>query len=124
MACSEVAAFLQTAGAQSGAQRTKRGPGASSSMTDFRFCEVQNRWRKCYSLVRKMMRSPKKKVFRASHANFSVSFRWALSRAHRPCAGPTEANGFPETHGPPKVHGPRGHCPPALLLGGPGHIIF
>ena len=37
MACSEVAAFLQTAGAHSGALRAKRGPGASTNMTDFRF---------------------------------------------------------------------------------------
>ena len=57
----------------------------------------------------------KKQVFRASHANFSVSFRWALSRAHGPAAGPNEANGLPEAHGPPKVQGPRGHCPPPFL---------
>ena len=32
---------------------TTSGPGASSNMTDFRFCEVQNRRRKCCSLVQK-----------------------------------------------------------------------
>ena len=37
------------------AQGTKSGPGTSSNMTDFRFCEVQNRRQKCCSLVRKMM---------------------------------------------------------------------
>ena len=92
------------------------------------------------SLVRKMMWSPKKtkKVFieiltvfpveircspkkkkkkglQASHADFSVSFRWAPSRAH----GPAEPDGLPEAHGPPKVHGPRGHSPPCPPLGGP-----
>ena len=37
------------------APRAKRGPGASSNMTDFQFSEVQNKRRKCWSLVRKMM---------------------------------------------------------------------
>ena len=92
-------------------------------MTDFRSCEVQNGRKKCRSLVRNMMWSPKKKVFieiwrvfppktklspkktkqkglRDSHADFSVWFRWAPSQAHGPSAGL------------PKVHGPRGHCPP------------
>ena len=117
----------------------QKWPGASSNMTDFRFCEVQNGRRKCCSLVRKMMWSPKKKTafteiltvfpveirwsvfpvesLQASHADFSVLFRWAPSRAHGPSAGPAEVNGLPEAHGPPKVHGPRGHCtslPPHL----------
>ena len=38
-----------------GALRAKRGPGASSNMSDFRFCEVQNRRKKCCSLVRIMI---------------------------------------------------------------------
>ena len=44
----------------------------------------------------------KKKSLQASHADFSVSFRWTPSRDN----GPAEANGLPE------VHGPRGHCTP------------
>ena len=77
---------------------TKSGPGASSNMMDFRFCEVQNWLWKCCSLVRNVMWSPKKglhgkeiltvfpvkirwspkkKCLQASHADFSVSFRWA-----------------------------------------------
>ena len=43
------------------ASGTKSVPGASSNMTDFRFCKVQNRRRKCHSLVRKSMWSLKKK---------------------------------------------------------------
>ena len=31
----------------SGAPRADRGPGASSNITDFRLCELQNRRRKC-----------------------------------------------------------------------------
>ena len=61
----------------------------------------------------------KKKGLQASHADFSVSFRWAPTRAHGPSAGLAEANGLPEAHGPPKVHGPRGHFPPCPPLGGP-----
>ena len=113
----------------------KSGRGASSNMTDFRFCEVQNRRRKCCSLVRKMMWSiskwryspkfwrffrsklgdlqkKKKKVFRfhmlisQCHFDGPLSSSWALCWA-------AEANGLPE------AHGPRGHCPPCPLLGGP-----
>ena len=53
-------------------------------------------------------------ISKASHADFSVSFRWASSRAHGPSAGPAEANGLPE------AYGPRGHCLPCPPLGGPG----
>ena len=63
-------------------------------------------------------------ISKASHADFSVSFRWASSRAHGPSAGSAEANGLPEAYGPrhgtPKVYGPRGHCLPCPPLGGPG----
>ena len=52
------------------------------------------------------------KGLQASHAHFSVSFRWAPSRAHGPSAGPAEANSLPEANRPPKVHGPRGYCTP------------
>ena len=45
---------------RAGAPRAERGPGASSNMTDFRFCDLQNRRRKCRSFVRIMMLSPKK----------------------------------------------------------------
>ena len=116
----------------------KRGTGASSNMTDFRSCEVQNGRRKCLSLIKNVMWSPKKKRsspnfegfsgqnqvisnkqkkgLRALRAGFSVSFPWASSHANGPSAGlwshgsPPEAHGT--WHGPPKVHGPRGHCPP------------
>ena len=54
----------------------KSGPGASSNMTDFRFCEVQNRRKKCCSLVRKMMWSlRKKKVFTEILMFFPVEIR-------------------------------------------------
>ena len=39
----------------SGAPRAVRGPGASSNMTDFRFCELQNRRKQCRSFVQIMM---------------------------------------------------------------------
>ena len=65
--------------------------------------------------------SPKKKGLQASHAHFSVSFRWAPSRAHGPSAAPAEANGLPEAHGPPKVHGPRGYCTPLPPFSAPLH---
>ena len=52
-----------------------------------------------------------KKNLQASLADFSLSFRWAPSRAHGPSAGPAEVNGLPEAYGPHKVHGPWGHCP-------------
>ena len=110
---------------------TKSGPGASSNMTDLRFCEVQNRRRKCCSLVRKMMWSPKKK---RSSPKFQRFFRsklgylgekkkkevfteilftcWFLSVISMGPLQPTEANDLPEAHGPSKVHWPRGHCFP------------
>ena len=40
---------------QTGVPRADRGPGASSNMTDFRFCKRQNRRRKCRSFVQIMM---------------------------------------------------------------------
>ena len=46
-----------------GAPRAERGPGASSYVMELWFCKVQNRRRKCCWLVRKMMWSPKKKIF-------------------------------------------------------------
>ena len=58
----------------------------------------------------------KKKDLLASLADFSVSFRWASSRAHVPSAWPAETNGLPAAHGPPKVHGPWDHCPPLSTL--------
>ena len=59
----------------------------------------------------------------ASRADFSSVISMGPSRAHRPSAGPTEANGLPEAHGPPKVYGPRGHCTPLPSpLGGPGSM--
>ena len=42
-------------GGGAGPPGAERGPGASSNMTDFRFCEVQNGRRKCRSFVRNMM---------------------------------------------------------------------
>ena len=54
-----------------GAPRAERGPGASSNMTDFRFCELQNRRRKCRSFVRIMMLTQKKKGF---HRNLNGFF--------------------------------------------------
>ena len=63
-------------GRDTGAPRAERGPGASSNMTDFRFCELQNRRRKCRIFVRIIMWSQKKGL-QASHADFSVSYRWA-----------------------------------------------
>ena len=52
--------------------------GVSSIITDFRFCEVQNRRRKCSSLVLNMMWSPKKKkVFTEILTVFLVEFRWS-----------------------------------------------
>ena len=87
----------------SSAAEDQKWAGASSNMTDFRFCEVQNRREKCCSLDRKMMWSPKKKrkkkVFR---------LHMLISQCH--FDGPAEANGLPEPHGPPKAHVPRGHC--------------
>ena len=89
-------------------------------MTEFWFCEVQNRQRKCCCLARQIKLSPKNKGLhqnfngfsgqtwviskrnKALHTrfrwsfHFSMSFGWAPSRAH----------------GPPKLHGLRGHCPP------------
>ena len=52
--------------ANSGAPTAERGPGASSSMTDFRFCELQNRQRKCRIFVRIMI-SKKKGLHRNSN---------------------------------------------------------
>ena len=37
--------------AQPGPPRAERGLGASTNITDFRFCELQNRRRKCHSFV-------------------------------------------------------------------------
>ena len=109
-----------------GAPRAKREPGDSvkigppysSNMTDFQFCEVQNRRRKCRSLVRNMMWSQKKKVFTEMLTVFAVEFRWSskkkvfrlhllISQGH--FDGPPEANG--PMKGLPEAHGPRGHCP-------------
>ena len=46
-----------------GAPRAERRPGDSWNMTEFRFCELQNRRKQCRSFVPIMMRSQKKKKF-------------------------------------------------------------
>ena len=101
---------------------TKSGPGASSNMTDFRFCEVQNRRRKCCNLVRKLMWSSKKKKKKGLHRNFNgfsdrnkvISKKKGLQASHADFSmGPfssAEANSLPE------AHGPLAHCPPAPPL--------
>ena len=111
------AGFIEVA--QPGPPRGERGPGASTNITDFRFCELQNRRRKCRSFVRIMMWSPKKKGL---YRNFNSISGWNLviskkmflgltcwflrvismgsSQAHGPSAGIAEANGLPGAHGP------------------------
>ena len=91
---------------------TKSRAGASSNMTDFRFCEVQNRRRKCCRLVRKLMWSPKKKkVFTKILTVFPVEIRWSPKKGlHRNYI----------TRGPLKSMGPGSLSPPAAPLGGPG----
>ena len=94
-----------------GAPGAKRGPGANSNMTDFRFCGVQNRRRKCYSLVRKMMWSQKKKVFTEILTVFPFEIRWSP-----PKKKVSSSWLKPTPHGPHEVHGPRDHCTPLPLL--------
>ena len=50
---------------RAGPPGVERGAGASSNMTDFRSCEVQNGRKKCRNLVRNMICSPKKKKKRS-----------------------------------------------------------
>ena len=64
-----------------GAPRAERGPGASSNMTDLRFCELQNRRRKCCSFVRIMMWSPKEDLHRNSNG-FSAR-NWVISKKNK-----------------------------------------
>ena len=54
-----------------GALRAVRRTGARSNVTDFRFCDLQNRRRQCRSFVQIMMRSQKKKGI---HRNSNVFF--------------------------------------------------
>ena len=110
----------------------EREPGDSSNMTDFWFCEVQSRRRKCRSLVRiwcdlqkkrsftkisrvfpaKIKWSPKKRkkkvfieIWRFFPANLKVfGLHMLISQCH-----------FLEGHRPPKVHRPGGHCFPLPL---------
>ena len=133
---------------QTGAPRAKRGPGACSNTTDFRFREVQNRRRICCSLVRKLMWSQKKKkkvftetrwspkkkkvftkiwkvlpvetrwsqkkVFRASHANLSMSFRWAPLQLMSPRLGPLKPTAFLKPMGP--LMGPQKSMCPGVIV--------
>ena len=123
---------------RAGALRAKRGPGISSNMTYFRFCERQNRQRKCRCFVWIMMWSPKKKtslpklyrVFRsklgrwspkkkkkkglqASHADFSVSFWWASLELIGPLLGPLKPTAFLKPIGLLKSMGPGVIVPPS-----------
>ena len=105
--------------AQPGLPRAERGPGASTNITDFRFCELQNRRRKYRSFVRIMMWFQKKRPLPKFQRYFRLKLGdlqkkmflgltfWFLrvismgpSRAHGPSAGLAEANGLPEAHGP------------------------
>ena len=52
----------------------------------------------------------KKKGFQASHADFSVSFRWAPLELMDPLLDPLKPTAFMKPMGPPKVYGTRGHC--------------
>ena len=103
-------------------------------MTDFRFCEVQNGRRKCRSLVRNMMWSPKKKrsspifegffqpnsgdlqkkkkVFELHMLICQYHFDGPPLKPMGPLLGSLKPTKPPEAHGQPKVHGLRDHCPP------------
>ena len=62
----------------------------------------------------------KQKSLRASHADFSVSFRCAPFQAYGPSAGLPEANEAPQKHMVPlKSMGPEVIVPPCPPLGGP-----
>ena len=121
------------------APRAEGGPEASSNMTDFRLCELQNRRRKCRSFVQIMMWSQKKKVFTEIFPVFPVEIRWSQkktkTKVFRPHMLITQCHfdgplsnswarwivvePLPEAHGPPKVNGTRGHCIPLPPFGGP-----
>ena len=72
---------------KAGAPGAERGPGASSNMMDFRFCEVQNRRRKCCSLVRNIMWSPKKKGLHWNFNGFPVKFKWSPKKKKKKVFG-------------------------------------
>ena len=63
-----------------GAPRAERRPGSSWNMTEFRFCELQNRRKQCRSFVQIMMRSQKKKFFTGILTIFSFKIRWSPKR--------------------------------------------
>ena len=109
---------------ETGAPRAKRGPGASLNKPDFRFCEVQNRWIKCCSLVRKMKCSPKKKksLHRNSNGfsgqNLVISKKKVFMASHFELSGPLKPMGPLKSMGPgvivplcPPFGGPDLKCP-------------
>ena len=127
----------------SGAPRAERGPGVSSNVMELWFCKVQNSRRKCCWLVRKMMWSPKKKVFSTISTVFPAKIKWSpkkksLLQNFNDFSGRSQAVRMrlrwafhfsmsfgwapSQAHGPPKIHGPRGHCPPCPPLWGPDPI--
>ena len=61
---------------QAGPPGAERGRGASSNMTDFRSCEVQNGRRKCLSLIQNVMWSQKKGLHRTLKV-FPARIRWS-----------------------------------------------
>ena len=65
---------MQHVTVQPGAPRAEHWPEASSSITDFRFCELQNRRRQCRSFVQIMMRSQKKKKKKDLYQNSNGFF--------------------------------------------------
>ena len=73
--CANTREVRKPAVRNAGAPRAEREPGASSNITHFQFCELQNRRRKCRIFVRIMMWSPKKKSL---HRNSNGFFRSKL----------------------------------------------
>ena len=111
-----------------GAPKAERRPGASSNVTEFRFCELQKKRWQCRSFLQIMMWSQKKRSFRSKltdlkkkkslHQNSNGFFgqNWVISKKKVFTA---EASGLPEAHGPPKVQGPGVIVPPCPPLVGP-----